>query len=183
MTDEEKKREYQKAYREKNREKVAHIKRLWRKRFPEKQAEYDRRNRLRKKGIDPDTWIPPEERKREYVKRNIDWSDPAQRKAYFQEKYRANSENKNRAQMEYYHRNKDKVREYNHAKYIDNKEEILRLQKAYREKNKELIRARARKAYKRMREELGKPYKPKINDEQEPTISGGQSQDLDHTEA
>ena len=183
MTDEEKKaeREYQKAYREKNREKVARIKKMWRVRFPEKQAEYDRRSRLRKKGIDPDTWIPPEDRKREYVKRGIDWSDPEQRKAYFRESYRKNIKQRHKTQMSYYWRNREKKQEYNRAKYIDKREEILAQRKSYREKNRELIRIRARGYYKRMRDELGKPYNPKIKDEQ--IHDSGEGKDMDSPKA
>lgn len=183
MEDEKKQaeREYQKAYREKNREKVAWTKKMWRVRFPEKQAEYDRRNRLRKKGIDPDTWVPPEERKREYQKRKIDWSDPEQRKAYFQEKYQKERKERIKKQRSYYWLNKEKISEYERAKYLDKREEILAKRKAYREKNRELIRVRARGYYKRMRDELGKPYNPKIKDE--PIHDPGEGKDMDTSEA
>lgn len=183
MEDEKKKaeREYQKAYREKNREKVAWTKKRWRVRFPEKQNEYDRRSRLRRKGIDPDTWVPPEERKREYNKLTIDWNDPEQRRAYFKEKYLQNRKDRLKKQKSYYWRNKDKRSEYNRAKYLDKKEEILAQRKAYRENNRELIRVRARGYYKRMRDELGKPYNPKIKDE--PIHDSGEGKDLDTSEA
>jgi 5-methylcytosine-specific restriction endonuclease McrA len=88
---------------------------------------------------------------RTYVRRNLDWSDPTQKKIYDQERYQEKKEEHKSRSKENYWNNREKQVEYNKKyyqenrekfkeNYWDNREERLEHVKRYERENREKVR-------------------------------------------
>lgn len=152
--DTEKRKEYSKLYREKNREKILEQKRKYYRseQCKKKQKEWKEKNREKVLEMKRQEYQRNKERYREY------------------DRQRAGTEHRKQQNKKYYQKHKKKILAEQKDYYIRNRETKLQKEKVYREKNKEK-KAQIAKIYYQQHKEERKDYNKQYREKNRETLS------------